>query len=69
MLEPRRPALRSARLAGSGSGLDSALLGDSADTQPYAVRREIEDLEAVIDASGSGSAYVYGISSGVGPAL
>jgi hypothetical protein len=29
-------------------------LGDSADIQPYAVRREIDDLEAVIDASGIG---------------
>ena len=37
--------------------------GDSGDTLPYAAQREIEDLEAVIDASG-GPAYVYGISSG-----
>jgi pimeloyl-ACP methyl ester carboxylesterase len=37
--------------------------GDSGDTAPYAVRREVEDLESVIDAAG-GSAYVYGISSG-----
>jgi pimeloyl-ACP methyl ester carboxylesterase len=42
--------------------------GDSGDTQPYAVRREIEDLAAVIDAAG-GSAYVYGISSGAALAL
>jgi hypothetical protein len=33
--------------------------GDSGDTQPYAVEREIEDIEAVIDAAG-GSAFVYG---------
>jgi pimeloyl-ACP methyl ester carboxylesterase len=37
--------------------------GDSGDTQPYAVEREIEDLEAVIAATG-GSVYVYGHSSG-----
>lgn len=37
--------------------------GDSSDTQPYAVDREIEDLQAVIDAAG-GSAHVFGMSSG-----
>lgn len=37
--------------------------GDSTDTQPYAVEREIEDLEALINEAG-GSAYVFGISSG-----
>lgn len=37
--------------------------GDSGDTQPYAVEREIEDLEAIIEAAG-GSAYVWGLSSG-----
>src|SRR5512145_862594 len=37
--------------------------GDSTDTQPYAVAREIEDIEALIDLAG-GSACVYGISSG-----
>lgn len=37
--------------------------GDSTDTQPFAVEREIEDIEALIDAVG-GSAFVYGISSG-----
>jgi pimeloyl-ACP methyl ester carboxylesterase len=37
--------------------------GDSTDTQPYAVEREIEDIEALIDAAG-GSAYLFGISSG-----
>ncbi len=42
--------------------------GDSGDTQPYAAQREIEDLEAVIDAAG-GPACVYGISSGAGLAL
>jgi pimeloyl-ACP methyl ester carboxylesterase len=37
--------------------------GDSGDTAPYAVEREIEDIEAVIDAAG-GSAFLYGSSSG-----
>lgn len=37
--------------------------GDSGDTTPYAVEREIEDLEAVIAANG-GSAGVLGQSSG-----
>lgn len=37
--------------------------GDSGDTAPYAVQREIEDLEALIAAAG-GSAYVYGESAG-----
>ncbi len=37
--------------------------GESGDTLPYAVEREIEDLAAVIDVAG-GSAFVYGFSSG-----
>jgi pimeloyl-ACP methyl ester carboxylesterase len=37
--------------------------GDSTDTQPYAVEREIEDLAAMIQAAG-GSAFVVGGSSG-----
>ena len=37
--------------------------GDSGDTKPYAVEREIEDIDAVIDEAG-GSAFVYGHSSG-----
>jgi pimeloyl-ACP methyl ester carboxylesterase len=42
--------------------------GDSADTPPYAVEREVEDLDAVIDAAGR-SAFVYGTSSGGALAL
>ncbi|WP_119730395.1 alpha/beta fold hydrolase [Thermomonospora amylolytica] len=42
--------------------------GDSGDTQPYAVGREIEDLAAVIAEAG-GSAFVYGMSSGCALAL
>ena len=42
--------------------------GDSGDTPPYAVEREVEDLGAVIAAAG-GSAAVYGTSSGAALAL
>ena len=42
--------------------------GDSGDTRPYAVQREVEDIEALIDKAG-GSAYVYGKSSGAALAL
>jgi len=42
--------------------------GDSGDTQPYAVMREIEDIEALIDAA-DGSACLYGHSSGAALAL
>lgn len=42
--------------------------GDSGDTPPYAVEREIEDLAAVIAAAG-GSAAVFGGSSGAALAL
>ena len=42
--------------------------GDSTDTKPYSVKREIEDLEALIDHAG-GSAHVYGKSSGASLAL
>jgi pimeloyl-ACP methyl ester carboxylesterase len=37
--------------------------GDSGDTPPYAVQREIEDIEALIDGAG-GSAFLFGNSSG-----
>jgi pimeloyl-ACP methyl ester carboxylesterase len=37
--------------------------GDSTDTAPYAVQREVEDLAAVIEAAG-GTAGVFGHSSG-----
>lgn len=37
--------------------------GDSGDTKPYAVEREIEDLNALIGVAG-GSASVWGLSSG-----
>src|ERR1700737_2898386 len=37
--------------------------GDSGDTSPYAVEREVEDIARLIDAAGS-SAFVWGMSSG-----
>jgi pimeloyl-ACP methyl ester carboxylesterase len=42
--------------------------GESGDTQPYTVQREVEDIGALIDAAG-GSAFVYGISSGAALAM
>ena len=42
--------------------------GDSGDTPPYAVEREVEDLDAVVTAAG-GSACVWGSSSGAALAL
>jgi len=42
--------------------------GESGDTMPYAVAREIEDIEALIDEAG-GTAYLYGHSSGAALAL
>lgn len=42
--------------------------GESADTLPYAVDREVEDLRALIDKTG-GEADVYAISSGAALAL
>ncbi|GGS74955.1 alpha/beta hydrolase [Planobispora rosea] len=42
--------------------------GDSGDTAPYAVQREIEDLRSLIDAAG-GKAMVFGGSSGGALAL
>jgi pimeloyl-ACP methyl ester carboxylesterase len=42
--------------------------GDSGDTRPYRVEREIEDLAAVVEAAG-GQAHVFGHSSGAVLAL
>jgi pimeloyl-ACP methyl ester carboxylesterase len=44
-------------------GYDRRGRGDSGNTLPYAVEREVEDLEAVIGAAG-GRACVFGMSSG-----
>jgi pimeloyl-ACP methyl ester carboxylesterase len=37
--------------------------GESSDTQPYSLEREIEDIDALINAAG-GAAFVHGTSSG-----
>jgi pimeloyl-ACP methyl ester carboxylesterase len=42
--------------------------GESGDTPPYSVDREIEDIEALINEAG-GSAFVFGMSSGGALAL
>ncbi|MGX1272499.1 alpha/beta fold hydrolase [Streptomyces phaeoluteigriseus] len=42
--------------------------GESGDTAPYAVEREVEDLAALIEAAG-GEAALYGVSSGGALAL
>jgi pimeloyl-ACP methyl ester carboxylesterase len=42
--------------------------GDSGDTPPYKVEREVEDIEALIEKAG-GSAFVFGVSSGAALAL
>jgi pimeloyl-ACP methyl ester carboxylesterase len=42
--------------------------GDSGDTLPYAVERELEDIEALVAEAG-GSAHLYGVSSGGALAL
>jgi pimeloyl-ACP methyl ester carboxylesterase len=42
--------------------------GDSGDTAPYAVEREVEDIEAMVEAAG-GSAFLFGTSSGAVLAL
>jgi pimeloyl-ACP methyl ester carboxylesterase len=42
--------------------------GESGDTPPYAVEREVQDIEALVEEAG-GSACLYGISSGAVLAL
>jgi pimeloyl-ACP methyl ester carboxylesterase len=49
-------------------GYDRRGRGDSRDTPPYAVEREVEDIEALIDEAG-GAAFVHGHSSGAVLAL
>jgi len=42
--------------------------GDSTDTPPWSIDREVDDLAAIVDAAG-GSSYVYGVSSGAALSL
>lgn len=43
--------------------------GESGDTAPYSVEREIEDLRAVVEAAGGDNVGIYGMSSGAVLAL
>ena len=60
-----RLAPLAAALAGGFTviGYDRRARGESGDTRPYAVEREVEDLAVLIDRAG-GSAAVFGFSSG-----
>jgi pimeloyl-ACP methyl ester carboxylesterase len=49
-------------------GYDRRGRGDSGDTLPYAVDREIDDIQALIEVAG-GTAALYGHSSGAALAL
>ena len=49
-------------------GYDRRGRGDSGDTAPYAVEREVEDMDALINEAG-GSAFAFGVSSGAVLAL
>ena len=54
-----------AALGGTGVTYDRRGRGESGDTKPYRVEREIEDLTAVIRATaGEGPTHVHGVSSG-----
>lgn len=65
---PMRPI--AARLAGDFTvyTYDRRGRGESGNTLPYAIDREVDDLDALIDEAG-GSAFVLGISSGAALAL
>ena len=60
---PMRPLAALLRERFTVHAYDRRGRGESSDTTPYAVAREIEDLQALIEEAGGG-AYVYGISSG-----
>jgi pimeloyl-ACP methyl ester carboxylesterase len=68
---PMRPL--AAALAGDFTvyAYDRRGRGDSGDTQPYALQREVDDLRAVVDvaAAAGGSVALYGISSGAALSL
>lgn len=68
-VDPESPKI-AALLADSFTSLlyDRRGRGESANTEPYAIDREIEDIEALIDAIG-GPAMLYGLSSGAVLAL
>lgn len=60
---PGRVSSPRCRRAFHGLPLRPPRPGDSGDTPTYAVEREIEDLEALVNEAG-GSAYAFGMSSG-----
>lgn len=43
--------------------------GESGDTKPYAVEREVEDVRALVEQAAGGKAFVFGMSSGAALAL
>ena len=65
---PMRPLAALLRDAFTVYTYDRRGRGESSDTQPYAVTREVEDVHALIAQAG-GEASVYGISSGAALAL
>lgn len=65
---PMRPLAALLRDAFTVYTYDRRGRGESSDTLPYAVAREVEDLQALIAQAG-GEAYVYAISSGAALAL
>ncbi|HYJ67929.1 MAG TPA: alpha/beta hydrolase [Nocardioidaceae bacterium] len=65
---PMRPLAEALRDRFTVYTYDRRGRGESGDTPPYAVAREVEDLQAVIAAAG-GDAGVYAVSSGGGLAL
>jgi len=65
---PMRPLAAALADAFTVYSYDRRGRGESGDTQPYAVQREIEDLEAILGVTG-GAAHVFGSSSGASLAL
>jgi pimeloyl-ACP methyl ester carboxylesterase len=70
-LSDRSGAAALARILATGFAVlafDRRGRGDSGDTPPYAVDREVDDIAALIEATG-GSAFVFGHSSGAALAI
>jgi pimeloyl-ACP methyl ester carboxylesterase len=65
---PMRPLAEALRDRFTVYAYDRRGRGESGDTLPYALAREVEDLRAVIEAAG-GDVGVYAVSSGGGLAL
>lgn len=66
-----KPALDDAKILASAYQVynyDRRGRGDSGDTAPYAIQKEVDDIEALIDSAG-GRASLYGHSSGAVLAL